>query len=388
MKWIVKRNNLLDELQLVNKVIDNRSSRRPILSNFFIQAYVDYLKIAATDLELSYESFIPATVDVPGKIILPIKTVINICKTFTEEEFTAKEVVFEFSEPSHIILKSGLTHYDVLCFDVDDYPIPNIPTPSDNVFTIPTSLLKQAIDYVRFAIPKDTGIPALLGVLFHKELDVFHAVATDGFRLPIFMAPIEKESNDDFTFLVHYKAIEQLKETIRKMSLETVKFYKIGDLIIFELGNRKIAIRSIDDKFPDYHVFIPQDASFRIQTCRKPLLNICKRIKNLARSIRDIPEIKFIPDGEYHLILQYRNPDIGTIRDKIKVVFEGDPFPIYLNGNFIIDFLNVIQSKYVEFWLNSPSEPVAIQPVVESSILEYRYFYVVMPIKHENEIKD
>lgn len=380
MKWTVKRDHLLDELRLIHGAIEKKSTI-PTLSYFLIQAYEDHLKIVASDMELSYESSIPATVDVTGGIALPAKTVTDICRAFTEEE-----VVFELLDPPLVTLESGSTHYEVPGLSVDDYPIPKIPTLSDDVFTIPTPLLKQAIDYVGFVIPGHAMRDALLGALFHKEGNAFHAVAMDVFRLATFTATLETESGEDFSLLIHRKAIQQLREAITGTPLETVKFCAVGNLIIFELGNRRIVIRSIDDQFPKYQSYIPKNASFRIRTQRTSLLDACKRVALLSRGTRDqvSPAIQFRPKGEY-LILQYHNPALGTARDKVEATFEGDPFTIYLNGDFVIDFLSAVQEEHVEFWFNSSSEPAAARPA--GSPLEAGYYYVFMPI-NEDEIED
>jgi len=52
MEFTVKRNELLDELNLVQGVIEKKSTI-PILSNILLEASGDRLNITATDLDVS-----------------------------------------------------------------------------------------------------------------------------------------------------------------------------------------------------------------------------------------------------------------------------------------------------------------------------------------------
>ena len=62
MKFTVTRNSLLNELNLVQGVIEKKSTI-PILSNILLEASGDRLDITATDLDVTIRCGCPASVD-------------------------------------------------------------------------------------------------------------------------------------------------------------------------------------------------------------------------------------------------------------------------------------------------------------------------------------
>src|SRR5687768_9189363 len=71
MKFRSERDDLLEAVQFASRAITNRATL-PVLSGLRIDAGEDgFVKVAATDLELTMETSFKAGVDEPGQVIVP-----------------------------------------------------------------------------------------------------------------------------------------------------------------------------------------------------------------------------------------------------------------------------------------------------------------------------
>lgn len=69
MKFKVEQKDLAKHITIAQRGISTRSTLQ-ILDGILIEAKNDKVKLTATDLEISIETFVDADVEVPGKIVL------------------------------------------------------------------------------------------------------------------------------------------------------------------------------------------------------------------------------------------------------------------------------------------------------------------------------
>jgi DNA polymerase-3 subunit beta len=79
MKFTVTRNSLLNELNLVQGVIEKKSTI-PILSNILVEASGEHLDIAATDLDVTIRCGCPARVDAEGTTTISARRLFDIVR--------------------------------------------------------------------------------------------------------------------------------------------------------------------------------------------------------------------------------------------------------------------------------------------------------------------
>ena len=89
MEFIASRGDLLHELQLVQGIVE-RKSTIPILANLLIEADGDGLRIAATDLEVGIESRCAAEVRKPGSITLNARRLHDIVRRLPQAQIGLK----------------------------------------------------------------------------------------------------------------------------------------------------------------------------------------------------------------------------------------------------------------------------------------------------------
>src|SRR5580765_6397682 len=90
MELVVRKNDLLRELQLFQGIIE-RKNTIPILANVMMEAKGDEVRFLATDLEVGLRSKCQATVNKAGTLTLPAKKFYEIVKSLPETDIRISE---------------------------------------------------------------------------------------------------------------------------------------------------------------------------------------------------------------------------------------------------------------------------------------------------------
>ncbi len=377
MRCSVEKEPFHTELRLIQGAIE-RKSAIPTLSYFLLEAEAEQIRLTASDMELSYASTIPAQVETPGKVALPARILVDIVKSLPNTR-----VEIELQTLPQVVIRAGRTCFEVLALSPEDYPMPQIPGETEHTVRLPGWMLRRAMDTVDFVIPKHTLREAFLGMWLEKRGETLAAAAMDIYRLAYYQTRWEEGApQEDFTLLIHRKALQELRNVLAADAIETVQIGTHQNLIVFDLGNRRISIRMIEDTFPEFRSFIPESAPYRVRVQRAALLESVRRIILLAKGtpLAHAPSV-WLTWRDRMLELKFHNPATGTATDMVEAFVEGEPFPICVNGEFLVEFLSAVHENEIELWFKSTREPAAIRPVGEDRTETFAFVY--MPIAEE-----
>ena len=90
MELVVKKNDLLRELQLFQGIVE-RKNTIPILANVLMEARENEIRMLATDLEVALRSRCDAAVEKGGTLTLPAKKLFEIVKALPETDVRIAE---------------------------------------------------------------------------------------------------------------------------------------------------------------------------------------------------------------------------------------------------------------------------------------------------------
>ena len=176
MEIIVRKNELLKELQLVQGIVERKNSI-PILSNVLAEAKAGFLRIAATDLDVSLRCGCPAEVVKEGATTLGAKKLFEIVRSLPESDVHLTVLPDEWAkvECERVLFKvAGLPKED----------FPSLPdAKAARGVAIPAATLKALISRTSFAITAEDARYYLAGALLVLDRDGVAMVATDGHRL-------------------------------------------------------------------------------------------------------------------------------------------------------------------------------------------------------------
>jgi DNA polymerase-3 subunit beta len=88
MELVVRKNDLLRELQLFQGIVE-RKNTIPILANVLMEAKGDEVRFLATDLEVGLRSKCKATVTKGGTLTLPAKKFYEIVKSLPDTDIAS-----------------------------------------------------------------------------------------------------------------------------------------------------------------------------------------------------------------------------------------------------------------------------------------------------------
>ena len=181
MELVVRKNELLRELQLFQGIVE-RKNTIPILANVLIEASGDEVKLLATDLEVGLRSKCSASITKGGSLTLPAKKLFEIIRMLPETEIRIEQ------DKSGVRVAADRFDSKMQAMAADDFP--SLPHPAGTpALRLPAGRLGEMIARTQFATTSDDTRYFLNGVLLVSHPEHFSLVATDGHRLALTTAP-------------------------------------------------------------------------------------------------------------------------------------------------------------------------------------------------------
>ena len=371
MKLVVSRERLTRGLARIQGVL-SRKATLPILSNVLLEARADgALRIAATDLDVTFDGQIEARVEEAGRITVDGKKIYDICRSLPGEEIS-----LSVDDQQRIQLKCRSSDFVLNGLSATDYP--TLPDGSA-VELVPVNgdAFKELIERTSFSVATDESRPNLTGIFFQCAAGSrIRLVSTDGHRL----SKGERDaSRDDAEIperdgvIVPRKGITEIKRMLDEAGAE-VLFGFLDNNFVLETPEVRLFVRLIDAAFPDYHQVIPKGTERKVILDRVSFLQSLKRIAILASERTHGVRIE-LSSGQ--MTLGSDNPDLGRAREDITPEsYDGSELTIAFNSRYLIDILSTLKAEKVEMHLNEALSPGIIREHENED-----YLFVVMPMR-------
>jgi len=382
MEFIVNSKIIIKSLQKVQSVIE-RKEIKPILSNVLIKATKDIIEIKATNLEVSIKELCKARVITQGTIVIDARKIYEIIK-----EMPDKEISFKRKENFWVEVSTGDILFNIVGLEATGFPEVSFLN-NEDFQEIDSALLVELIDKTIFASSNDETKANLNGVFFEKieqkEKVFLRAVATDGHRLSM----MDKELKD--LNKKQFEKIEQLEKGIlfpkkgvlelKRMLEEEAGQEKVSILFkqnngFFKKGTTALAIRTVDEEFPNYTRAIPKVIYREAVINRIEFLKALKRISVIAEEKSKAISLHI---SENNLEIYTSNPVMGEGKETISINYEGEMIKFGFNAGYLIDILNAMTTDKVTVKIKDKDSAIIIVPF-ESN----KYTCILMPM----DIKD
>ena len=365
IKLLVNQSDLLKGLNSVATALPARSSL-PYLTNVLLETTGDRLKLAATDLDTTVITTIPASVTTSGTITLPGKKFHEIIRELPEDE------VRRNGTGNRITISCGKASFTLSGSSSEQFPsLPSLGTAEPAL--LPIGVLSEAIRKTAYAVARDDYRATLNGVLVNIGPDGFEMVATDGHRLSC-LALKSLTSQSPIKALVAPKALN----LFAKLSSEgDVKVRFQGSQISFEFNETQIFSRTIDGEYPPYRKVIPDDNSNVLKVDRQELIAVLRRIKTMANPTTHQVKFSLEPGA---VVVHAESADAGEALEALNAEYATDPFQIGFNGNFLMEVLRNMGCASIRMMMRNASTAVVIQDEEESEDGD-SYIALLMPVK-------
>jgi len=368
MKFTVTRNSLLNELNLVQGVIEKKSTI-PILSNILLEATGEHLDIAATDLDVTIRCGCNASVQSEGTTTISARRLFDIVRLLPE----GADIDFSLLENDWVELHSGNSEYKIVALPKENFP--SIPEAAPSTAQIPGSLLRSMIQRTMFAITQEESRYSLNGALLALLPGEVRMVATDGHRLALVSKNMEMSGVDmEVRALIPRKTLVEIQKLIGDQDA-MVEFGRDENHLFFTVGSKRLVSRILAGQFPNYELVIPRENDKYIVASSRTLGDGIRRAAIMSDEKLRAIRLSFKTRA---LELTASCAEAGEAREVVPVEFDGEGLDIGFNPLYLLDFIGACASDSLSISLKDSETQGLLRPIGPTD-LDYRY--VVMPMK-------
>ena len=368
MKIECTQERLSHAIQLVAKISTPKATL-PILGNLLLTTKKGGLKISATDLEIGITTWIGAKIDQEGALTVPTRLLSEFISTNSD-----KNILLEGTE-NNLKLKSEHFNANIKGIEASEFPI--IPeVKSDFTFSVPKTLLSEAISQTVFSTAMDDTRPVLTGVLFKVEKNLVKVVATDSFRLAEKTINLAKPTTEKAEFIIPAHTLQEVVRILPVAELN-VEISVSSNQVLFNFGSgTELVTRLVDGEFPDYTQIIPQAKKTSVAVVKKEVASAIKMASYFARESAN--NIKVVAGVGKGLQIVATSPQLGDNVSQVSAEIVGEEIEISFNAKYLLDALSIIEGEKVCFELNGKFSPAVLKPEKNKD-----YLYIIMPLRLE-----
>jgi len=357
-----RRDDLAQRLNVVSRAVSTRATVQ-ILSGILLRAGEDGLELAATDMELSLRSTLPAQIEGDGAIVVPGRRLVELAKLLPAEDVSIEHRPDE----SVVHITSGTASYTLNTYAAEDFPrLPDVATVE--LFSVAREALLETVNRVARAASRDESRPVLTGILARFEGGKLVMAATDSYRLSVKETALEAPT-PELEAIIPARALQELGRIAQ--AGDTVELGVHENQAAFVADGVTMTTRRIDGQFPNYRQLLPESFEHELTLPRGELLDVVRRANVMIERTSPL-QLRFA-EGELTVIA--RTHEVGESKESLPAPYTGEPLEIGFNADFLREGLESVTGDSVRVKLISPLRPAVLQGEGDD------FTYLVMPIR-------
>jgi DNA polymerase-3 subunit beta len=357
---------LLAQLGTVSRVASTRSAVQA-LSGVQLLAQEGRAELRATDMEVGLRVPLEAEIEREGVAVLPARLLLDVARALPSGAATLE------LRPSEgdVEVVSGSATFHIRTLRAEDFP--QFPEPGgDQIVRVPTRAFVETAAKVARSASRDETRPILTGILVSASGSDLRMVATDSYRLSVKETVLEAPLDGSFEANVPARALQELVRIAQAADEGELTIGVRANQVVFDLGGVVLSSRLIDGQFPNYRQLLPDTHEHELTVSTSELTDVVRRMSLMAQ--KNAPLRLAFGDGELKVSAQ--TPDVGEAHESMPIPFQGEPFEIGFNPDFLRDGLESVDADDLRLKLISPLRPGLIEAGDESG-----FQYLIMPIR-------
>ncbi len=362
----MQRDHLFAQLQTVSRVASTRSAIQA-LSGVQVSVAGGAGELRATDMDVGLRVPLELEIEREGTVVLPARLLLDVVRSLPAAGISLELRAAE----QDVELVAGNATFHIRTLRNDDFP--PFPEPDqDSAVELPAQAFVTTALKVAGSASRDETRPVLTGILVSASERELRMVATDSYRLSVKETVLETPLSSGFEVNVPARALQELARLVAHAEGEQLRVSVGQNQVLFTLGRVVLSSRLIDGQFPNYRQLLPESFEHELRLAGVEFADVVRRISLLAQKNAPL-RLAFVP-GE--LTVSAQTPDVGEARESMPTAFQGEPFEIGFNPEFLRAGLEAIEDGDVLLKLISPLRPGLIEAGDES-----RFRYLIMPIR-------
>jgi DNA polymerase III subunit beta len=362
LKLTCERGELVRQVSVVARALSVRSTVQ-ILSGILLDAAGGRLSLAATDMELSLQAELDASVDESGKVVIPGRLLVELARLLPESEVSIAHRL----EDGVVEVTCGSANYRLHTYGIEDFP--RLPDPAAaSLYMIDRPALVETAVKVSRSASRDESRPVLTGILVRFEPGKVVMAATDSYRLSVKETPLEGKA-PELEAIVPARALGELSRIAQGDGELQLGVHE--NQVVFTIDGTVLTTRRIDGQFPNYSQLLPETFEHELKIARDELLDVVRRVAVMSQ--RNSPLRLSFAEGE--LTISAQTQDLGEARESMPVPFSGEPLEIGFNPEFLREGIESVEGDELRLKLISPLRPGLLQAEGDD------FWYLIMPIR-------
>lgn len=369
MKFIVKKQILLDSLTNTSKAISTRNLI-PILTGIKFDLKEDGLYMYASDTDVSIRTYISkdklSSLDETGSIVIGGKYIVEIIRKLPDVDIT-----LEVIDGYKMIISTANTEFVLNGINPNEFPNLDLDETKEPIL-IKVGVFKEIINQTVFAISQSETRPLLTGINFKFSKNYLEVIATDSYRLAQKVVTIDYNVENDINMVIPGKNLIELIKMLDDEN-ENVELHLFSNKVLFKYKNLVFLSRLLSGTYPASSNVIPNKFDIEFECSFMDLFNMIDRA-SLLTSDREKNTIKLSLGGK-QMIISSNSPEIGKVEEKMDIDYDKE-IEISFSSKFMLDAIKSFNRDKIILCMNNDSSPIIIKNADDTSLVQ-----LVLPIK-------
>ena len=369
MKFIIKKNVLLENLLNTSKAISSRNLI-PILTGIKFDLTDDGLYLSASDSDISIRTFIKSDEIVEiietGSVVISGKYIVEIIRKLPDTDIS-----IEVLDGFNMIIQTDGSEFNLNGIDPNEFPNLDLEDTKNPIVLNPVTF-KNVVNQTFFCTSISETRPLLTGINFKLNDDILEVIATDSYRLAMKKIALKDKYESEFNIVIPSKNLVELSRMLDD-DKENINMHIFTNKVLFKYKNIIFLSRLISGTYPVSSNIIPNDFKTKIECNYNDLYDMIDRA-SLLTSDKDKNTIKLtLKDRE--LIISSNSPEIGKVEEKKKIDNDGE-IAISFSSKYMLDAIKSFNCEKIQILMNNDSSPIIIKNEEDETITQ-----LVLPIK-------
>lgn len=369
MKFIIKKNILLENLNNTSKAISSKNLI-PILTGIKFDLTDEGLYLSASDSDISIRSFIKkdkiTEIISTGSVVLSGKYIVEIIRKLPDTDIS-----IEVIDGYNTIIQTDGSEFNLNGIDPNEFPNLDLEDTKNPIILNPV-VFRNIINQTFFATSLSETRPLLTGINFKINDEMLDVIATDSYRLARKQINLKEQYDNEFNLVIPGKNLIELSKIVDD-DKENIYMHVFSNKVLFKYKDLIFLSRLIDGTYPVTASIIPNEFKIDVECSFSDLYDMIDRA-SLLTSDKDKNTIKLeLKTNE--LIISSNSPEIGKVEEKINI--ENDKtISISFSSKYMLEAIKSFNTDKIHILMNDDNSPIIIKSDNEKTLVQ-----LVLPIK-------
>jgi DNA polymerase-3 subunit beta len=344
VKFTIQRNQIATPaVNALNGIPNNPMA--PIYAGMRIEALNDKIVFTGSDGDITFTAYdYPSAVKETGSVVVPGKLFADVIRSLPDEEVC----ISSDTDHAQLIIKCGRAAFTLRTQPAGHYP--QVPSGVGALGKVDGELFTAAVKQTVTSTAKNTGDPAITGILLEPSADALQFVATDKYRAAITEVPFPGNNAKDPIVLPASVGEKFIRAVDGEVTLGWDE-----SLVMLQSGRTSVTTRTIAGAFPKWRQLLPRTPP----DVTVPVEELTGAVKRAQLAVfSDTTPVAFIfTSGKLYV---ESGEEGSSSRDVVECDYSGDDFEVLLGIAKLLDGLAGCD-KTVRFGWTEPLKPVYMQ---------------------------